>query len=628
MRGIRNASLVRESSSPAIYLVVGNIKFWITSPAEFDALGFQWSKVRVVDDGALGHLTEHRLHAPPTTRPSDVFFDCGQDFDAIGGRYRWNCQNSTSLIRREVLVAGWLYDAPYVNVDDSGVEDVHFNLHLDVTFLDRVYGPDGLSTALTAAVYPGNPPAPKPLRFADGGSVTFNSWILPGNALDFDLHGELNAWHQNTTGPLFSRHWIGRGQAPASWVNPLSEDTDAWFPFRFPPGLQQGDYLVMRGPLWQDLWHYNKPSDPRVAWDSGPTTNHAGWLEMHPIDWIMQVRGPGPNARFTTARVALCTPSVTGDPVPWSASVRPDFAPSAPTRRLEVRSYLGPNIDNRMTVAQVPFPHLTVNRLADRIDLSVTVEPSGTSQGRFKASWLVDWRELDNYDQPWVDDALPAGAQALSDGESWDWVDVDPAPFTGTVAHRSTVANGMHQHYFLAASTPMQVGIGATLFAMVYLNPDNPPDEVMLQWYSMGWLHRAYWGADRLAWGMPGTAERLPMGPLPFADEWVRLEVPAAAVGLEGKTVTGMAFSLWNGQATWDYTGTCALISSPKTTVPDVTEMSMASAENAIRAAGLEPIFEGATALDAWVWHQSPKADTTVDLGSAVTLQLRTGPTP
>lgn len=293
MRGIRNASLVRESSSPAIYLVVGNIKFWITSPAEFDALGFQWSKVRVVDDGALGHLTEHRLHAPPTTRPSDVYFDCGQDFDAIGGRYRWNCQNSTSLIRREVLVAGWLYDAPYVNVDDSGVEDVHFNLHLDAVFLDRVYGPDGLSTALTTAVYPGNPPAPTPLQFADAGRVTFNSWILPGN--DYDLHGELNAWHQTTTGALFSRHWIGRGQAPGSWVNPLSEDTDAWFPFppRDPQSsgtpLRQGDYLVMRGPLWQDLWHY-EPSDPRVPWDSGPTTNHAGWLEMHPIDWVTRVR--------------------------------------------------------------------------------------------------------------------------------------------------------------------------------------------------------------------------------------------------------------------------------------------------------------------------------------------------
>jgi hypothetical protein len=529
------------------------------SQAEFDALGFQWPMVHVVEDGALASFAESRLHAAPTIRPSDVFFDCGEDFDAIGGRYRWNCLHSSSLIRRDVLVAGWLEKAPYINVDDIGVEDVHFNLRLDAVFLERVYGRNGLSTALTEASYPGNPPAPRRLQFADGGYVTFNSWILPGNGSD--IHGELNAWHQNTTGGLFGRHWIGRGSAPAHWVNPLSEDTDAWFPFpptdpeRIGTPLQGGDYIVMRGPLWQDLWHY-KPSDPRIPWDSGPTTNHAGWLEMHPIDWITRVRGPSPNARLTTARVALCTDEITGAPVPpWSVSVVPDFTPSAATRRLEVRSFTGPHIDNRMTVGQVPFPDLSVNRVADHVDLSVVLK-RGASQGRFKASWLVGWREVDKFDRPWVDDGLPAGSQARGDNEGWDWVDADPDPFIGLLAHRSAIANGMHQHYFLDADTPMQVGADNSLFAMVYLDPDNVPDEVMLQWYSAGWGHRAYWGGDRLSWGTPGTAERRPMGPLPFADEWVRLEVPASLVELEHQAVVGMAFTLWGGRATWDYTGT------------------------------------------------------------------------
>jgi hypothetical protein len=90
---------------------------------------------------------------------------------------------------------------------------------------------------------------------------------------------------------------------------------------------------------------------------------------------------------------------------------------------------------------------------------------------------------------------------------------------------------------------------------MVYLDPDNPPDEVMLQWRTTDWLHRAYWGSDLIGWGAPGTTERRSMGRLPFAGEWVRLEVPASAVGLEGKTVNGMAFTLWNGRATWDYSG-------------------------------------------------------------------------
>jgi RHS repeat-associated protein len=45
------------------------------------------------------------------------------------------------------------------------------------------------------------------------------------------------------------------------------------------------------------------------------------------------------------------------------------------------------------------------------------------------------------------------------------------------------------------------------------------------------------------------------MGPLPAAGSWVKLEVPASLVGLEGFTLHGMAFSMWGGRATWDRAG-------------------------------------------------------------------------
>ena len=45
------------------------------------------------------------------------------------------------------------------------------------------------------------------------------------------------------------------------------------------------------------------------------------------------------------------------------------------------------------------------------------------------------------------------------------------------------------------------------------------------------------------------------MGGLPAAGQWVRLEVPASLVGLEGRTLSGMNFILYNGRAAWDYTG-------------------------------------------------------------------------
>jgi hypothetical protein len=45
---------------------------------------------------------------------------------------------------------------------------------------------------------------------------------------------------------------------------------------------------------------------------------------------------------------------------------------------------------------------------------------------------------------------------------------------------------------------------------------------------------------------------------LPVAGQWVRLEVPAGLVGLEGRVVNGMAFTLYDGRVTWDSAGVSA----------------------------------------------------------------------
>jgi hypothetical protein len=155
----------------------------------------------------------------------------------------------------------------------------------------------------------------------------------------------------------------------------------------------------------------------------------------------------------------------------------------------------------------------------------------------------------------WVEDELPAGAAALGDGETWNWISTDPAPFFGKLAHQSIVAAGMHQHFFQGASDLLPVSPDEILFAYVYLDPTQMPSEVMLQWNDGSWEHRAYWGANNIPWGIDGTASRRFMGPLPPAAQWVRLEVLAALVGLEDREVNGMAFTLWDGRATWDRAG-------------------------------------------------------------------------
>jgi subtilisin len=163
----------------------------------------------------------------------------------------------------------------------------------------------------------------------------------------------------------------------------------------------------------------------------------------------------------------------------------------------------------------------------------------------------------------WFDDALPAGAVPYPDDiatggvtEAWNWVSTNPTPYAGTKSHQSSIATGIRQHFFTGATATLQVGTGDILYAWAYLDPANRPSEIMLQWNDgTNWEHRAYWGANNIPWGQDGTPSRINMGRLPQGEGWVKLVVPAHAVGLEGKTVNGMAFAQHGGRVAWDQTG-------------------------------------------------------------------------
>jgi RHS repeat-associated protein len=176
------------------------------------------------------------------------------------------------------------------------------------------------------------------------------------------------------------------------------------------------------------------------------------------------------------------------------------------------------------------------------------------------ASWDKLGKASSSGETVWVDDGLPEGAVIGTFQNRWSWIPA-MSPYSGAVSVQSSVASGFHQVYFTGATQTMQVNEGDYLYAYVYLGPaytseDEVPSEVMLQWYENGsWEHRAYWGANTIQAGTDGTASRRYMGPLPHTNRWMRLEVPASAVGLEGKTVSGLGFTLYGGRASWDKAG-------------------------------------------------------------------------
>ena len=155
----------------------------------------------------------------------------------------------------------------------------------------------------------------------------------------------------------------------------------------------------------------------------------------------------------------------------------------------------------------------------------------------------------------WIDDDLPANANAQGDSP-WKFVAAEEGQVYGGQRSSTRTATGLSQHFFTDAKPGLKIGQDDVLFAYVYLDEKNPPQEIMLQFNDGSWEHRAIWGEDLIEWGTNGQASRLPMGELPPAGQWARLEVSAAKVGLKpGTVLNGWAFTQFDGTVYWDHAG-------------------------------------------------------------------------
>ena len=152
----------------------------------------------------------------------------------------------------------------------------------------------------------------------------------------------------------------------------------------------------------------------------------------------------------------------------------------------------------------------------------------------------------------WVEDDMPRGAKPTGE---WQFVTA-PQPVSSGERSLALTVNGQGQNYFTEPAEPLVISEGDVLFTYVYLDPANPPREIMLQWNSGQWSHRAYWGENLVAFGQDGTRERRFLGDMPEQGQWVRLEVPAAEVGLDpGMQINGWAFTQFDGTVYWDKAG-------------------------------------------------------------------------
>ncbi len=156
-------------------------------------------------------------------------------------------------------------------------------------------------------------------------------------------------------------------------------------------------------------------------------------------------------------------------------------------------------------------------------------------------------------EQVWFEDSFPQGAEVGSTGHPLTYVDTPVASGTKSLKRGGP---GVAQDYYQAGATPFEVPQDPVFFVHVYLDPADLPDEVMIQFHSDQWKHRAIWGQDLIEFGAKGTTERFVAGPLPEAGKWVKLEVPGSSIGLApGTRITGYAFTVHGGTVHFDKLG-------------------------------------------------------------------------
>ncbi len=320
-----------------------------------------------------------------------------------------------------------------------------------------------------------------------------------------------------------------------------------------PSGIPIGNVQSDFGYLWDYGGELEELSFPSDGAPTAPYPYYDRWGDSWNVSTEMVVLNPR-SARFGRAQLFLAGRKAPLETQPWKARLPAQI--TVPTSVTPVGSnvtlsLVAPGLD--LSTARITWeardqqPAFGSNRftVADRLNNDARNGLQGPrrwfADGRRAFCPPEDFRGPNSYpDIVWVDDSLPSGATAGADGgDSWNWITANPTPHTGALAWESAIATGEHQLYFSGATATLALGTNDVLYAWVYLDPKNPPSEIMLQWDDGSWEHRAYWGGNSLSYGLAGTTSRTFMGLLPAAGKWVQLTVPVGQVGLAGSTLNG-----------------------------------------------------------------------------------------
>lgn len=160
-------------------------------------------------------------------------------------------------------------------------------------------------------------------------------------------------------------------------------------------------------------------------------------------------------------------------------------------------------------------------------------------------------------DQVLFDDAIPAGSRIIaSPGHPPRFVSAADGHVHSGKKALKRVDKALAQDVIENVSNVVVPSDGR-VYVHVYIDPNDVPKTLMIQYLTSGWLHRGVWGDyDAIQWGAAGTTQRVHFGDLPETGKWVRLEVPTEKIGLKvGQKINGFALTQFGGTVFWDLAG-------------------------------------------------------------------------
>lgn len=192
--------------------------------------------------------------------------------------------------------------------------------------------------------------------------------------------------------------------------------------------------------------------------------------------------------------------------------------------------------------------HSLETAVKEKVDSLNYTDPAGITNGIKPEPLELVW-----VDDDWLEEASAATVPA---GETNFWVTrTNGQVFSGERSLQLS-GKGLHRLWFTNGE-PLTIGAGDKLFAYVRLDPQEPPRAIMLEFLADSWEHRVNWGdTNAIASADEKLKEHVDAGPLPGTNQWARLEIDAAKLGLRpGTIITGLGIAQVDGKVYWDKIG-------------------------------------------------------------------------